>query len=127
MSELSHALADDGLSLNRTKTTILTAKHYRDYIQLQLGLADDTAGKLREIDLHFNPYSDAPEQDYDHLRDTVEKLEVQALLDAELQKSQPDAFLVAQIGRTLGLHAPDTTAQLCATLLDANNTNPPRH
>lgn len=32
LSTLSHTLADYGLSLNRTKTTILSAKHYLDYV-----------------------------------------------------------------------------------------------
>lgn len=32
LSTLSHALADYGLSLNRGKTSILSAKHYADYI-----------------------------------------------------------------------------------------------
>lgn len=38
---LSHALADYGLTLNRTKTTILTGKHFCDYVRTQLG---DTGG-----------------------------------------------------------------------------------
>lgn len=121
LSALSHALADYGLSLNRTKTIVLTAKHYIDYARTQLGTPEDEASKLREIDLHFDPYSDTADSDYEELRDTVEQLEVQALLNLELQKGQPDAFLVAQIGRTLRLHTPRVALQLCATLLDSKN------
>ncbi len=33
---LSHALADYGLTLNRTKTVFLTSKHYIDYVRTQL-------------------------------------------------------------------------------------------
>ena len=55
---LSHSLADYGLSLNRTKTTILSAKHYMDYIAAQLGEGEDESVALRELDLHFDPYSD---------------------------------------------------------------------
>jgi hypothetical protein len=46
---LSHALADYGLTLNRTKTILLTAKHYIDYVRTQLGLSGDEASKLSEI------------------------------------------------------------------------------
>ena len=46
---LSHTLADYGLTLNKTKTVMLTAKHYSDYVAAQLGSNDDEAGKLREI------------------------------------------------------------------------------
>lgn len=121
LSVLSHALADYGLSLNRTKTTVLMAKHYIDYARTQLGTPDDETSKLREIDLHFDPYSDTADSDYEQLRETVEKLEVQALLNLELQKGQPDAFLVAQIGRTLKLHTPRVALQLCTTILDSKN------
>lgn len=121
LSVLSHALADYGLSLNRTKTIVLSAKHYVDYVSTQLGASDDKAGKLREIDLHFDPYSDSPDADYEELRGTIEQLEVQVLLNLELKKGQPDAFMVAQIGRTLKLHPPHIALQLCKTLLDSNN------
>lgn len=123
LAVLSHALADYGLSLNRTKTTFLTAKHYSDYVRTQLGDSGDDASKLREIDLHFDPYSDRAEAevDYEELKETVESLEVRTLLDLELQKGQPDAFLVAQIGRTLKLHSPKVALQLCGTLLAQRN------
>lgn len=118
---LSHALADYGLSLNRTKTTFLTAKHYIDYVRTQLGGDGDDASKLREIDLHFDPYSDTAADDYEELKETVESLEVRTLLALELHKGQPDAFLVAQIGRTLKLHNPEVALQLCQTLLAPKN------
>ena len=123
LSVLSHALADYGLSLNRTKTTILRAKHYVDYVSTQLGTPDDESSALREIDLHFDPYSDSADADYSELKETVKKLDIHVLLDLELKKAQPDTFLVAQIGRTLKFHSPLIAIQLCATLLDSNNLN----
>ena len=121
LAKLSHMLADYGLTLNRTKTTFMTGRHFTDYVTAQLGIGNDEATKLREIDIHFDPYSDAPVDDYSELRDTVESLEVQTLLDLELNKAQPDTFLVAQIGRTLKLHSPAVALQLCKTLLSPRN------
>lgn len=118
---LSHALADYGLTLNRTKTTVLTGKHFSDYVRTQLGGSGEEANKLREIDLHFDPYSDTGDDDYEKLKETVESLEVRTLLDLELNKGQPDAFLVAQIGRTLKYHSPEVALQLCGTLLSPKN------
>lgn len=118
---LSHALADYGLTLNKSKTTFLTGKHFCDYVRTQLGGEDEEANKLREIDLHFDPYSDTADSDYEELKETVESLEVRTLLDLELNKAQPDAFLVAQIGRTLKLHSPSVALQLCRTLLSPRN------
>lgn len=121
LAVLSHALGDYGLTLNRTKTTLLTSKHYIDYVRAQLGGSGDEAGKLRDIDLHFDPYSDTADSDYDELKETVQSLGIRSLLNLELGKSQPDAFLVAQIGRTLKLHNPDVALQLCSTLLAPTN------
>ncbi len=118
---LSHALADYGLTLNRTKTTFLTGKHFCDYVRTQLGGESDDATKLREIDLHFDPYSDTRDDDYDELKATVESLEIRTLLDLEINKGQPDTFLVAQIGRTLKFHSPEVALQLCGTLLSPKN------
>ena len=123
LAKLSHILADYGLTLNRTKTTFLSGKHFVDYARTQLGDDEDSANALKEIDLHFDPYSDNPVDDYESLRDTVEKLDVQDLLGLELKKAQPDSFVVAQIGRTLKLHQPVVALQLIQTLLSPRNLN----
>jgi len=118
---LSFTLADYGLALNKTKTIILTSKHYCDYVKTQLGGDDEEAGKLKEINLHFDPYSDTSIEDYESLRTTVESLQVQKLLNRELEKAVPDTFLVTQISRTLSLQEPATAKQLVTTLLSKGN------
>ncbi|MDR5875889.1 RNA-directed DNA polymerase [Vreelandella gomseomensis] len=121
LSILSNALADYGLSLNRTKTTILKSQHYENFVHAQLFSEDGSASKLKEIDLHFDPYSDNPDEDYEELVDTVQKLDVQHLLGLEIHKSQPDAFLIAQISRTLKLHDTSVALNLCRVLLSPSN------
>jgi len=121
ISILSHALADYGLSLNKSKTSFLTTKHYRDYVAAQLGTTSDSGSRLREIDLHFDPYSDSAQSDYQELKETVQNIEIRTLLDLELSKGQPDTFLVAQIGRTLKYQTPAVALQLCETLLSPKN------
>lgn len=51
LSTLSHALADYGLSLNRSKTTILSAKHYRDFVSAQLGDGEESSLGSGPIDV----------------------------------------------------------------------------
>lgn len=121
LSTLSHSLADYGLSLNRTKTTILSAGHYTDYIAAQLGNGDDASTALRELDLHFDPYSDTAQGEYEQLKKSFEEIDIQFLLDLERTKSQPDNFVLAQIGRALKFQEPRVAAQLCSTLLDPKN------
>ena len=118
---LAHALMDYGLSLSRSKTTLLSKKHYQDYVAAQLGGDDVEASKLRSIDLRFDPYSDNPEEDYESLVETVETLEVRRLLNRELEKALPDSFLVTQIGRTLRLHQPMIALEIAGTLLGQQN------
>lgn len=126
LSILSHILADYGLSLNRTKTTILKFKHYTDYVKSQLGTAEpDAAGSLRDLDLYFDPYSDREQSEemYEELRDAVTAINIQLLLELELQKAQPDTYLVTQIGRAIRFHSPEVAVQICATLLAPKNLN----
>jgi hypothetical protein len=119
---LSSALADYGLTLNRTKTTFLTGKHFQDYVNTQIGSTGQEGDKLLEIDLHFDPYSDNPDAEFEELRNVVESLDIARLLNLELDKSQPDTFLVAQISRTLQLQKePSLALQLCETLLSPRN------
>lgn len=118
---LAQCLMDYGLSLNKSKTVLLSSKHYRDYVNSQLGAGDDEAAKLRTIDLKFDPYSDTPTEDYESLKETVETLEVRRLLNRELEKALPDTFLVAQIGRTMRLHEPQIALDIAATLLSSTN------
>ena len=118
---LAQCLMDYGLSLNKSKTVFLSSKHYRDYVNSQLGGDDEEAVSLRSIDLKFDPYSDHPDEDYESLKDTVETLEVRRLLNRELEKALPDTFLVAQIGRTMRLHEPTTALEIASTLLKSAN------
>jgi len=118
---LAHCLMDYGLSLNKSKTVLLTTKHYRDYVSAQLGGDDAEAAKLRTIDLKFDPYSDKPDEDYESLKETVETLQVRGLLNRELEKALPDTFLVAQIGRTMRLHEPQIALEIASTLLSGPN------
>ncbi|WP_416409031.1 RNA-directed DNA polymerase [Agrobacterium rosae] len=123
LSVLSHALADYGLTLNRSKTTFLSAGHYVDYVRAQLGEGEEASTTLRELDLHFDPYSDTAQTEYETLKDSFANIDIQFLLDLEKEKSQPDSFVLAQIGRALKFQEPQVAAQLCATLLDARNLN----
>lgn len=123
LSTLSRYLADYGLSLNRTKTTFLSSLHYKNFVTAQLSSDDEQAGKLKEIDLYFDPYTDDPHAEYEELQKAVNEIDVVSLLQAETFKSQPDSYLVAQISRTLVFQSPYAAAQLCQTLLKPSNLN----
>ena len=118
---LASALSDLGLSLNRSKTSILTTKHYSDYTNLQLHGAQGDDRRLREIDIHFDPYSDKPNKDYDQLKVTISKIDVSTIIGGEQRKAQPDRFVVSQVSRALKALDPDRAHATCMTLLSENN------
>lgn len=118
---LSHALADYGLSLNKTKTNFLAVPHYVDLVKVQLGGDDEQSNALRAIDLRFDPYSDTAEADYEELKAAVQHLDVMRLVGGELEKSQPDNFIVTQVSRTLRLLAPPVALEVCTALLTGVN------
>src|ERR1044071_2137264 len=55
----------------RTKTTLLTSRHYIDYVRTQLGGSGDEASKLVEIDFRFDPYSDTAISDISDEDDAI--------------------------------------------------------
>jgi hypothetical protein len=120
-STLSHTLADYGLSLNKTKTTIMNSRYYADYVKAQLGEGDKVVTPLHELDLHFDPYSDNALTEYSNLQDAVSEIDFEFLLNLEKEKSQPDSFIIAQISRALQFQNTSTAANLCSTLLDSKN------
>lgn len=122
LSKLSHILADYGLSLNRSKTTILKGKHYRDYVNTQLNpVEDESASILYEIDLRFDPYSDTPDDDFKSLKTAVKDLKVLSFLQKELGKTEPDKFVLTQVSRTLRFQGPQMALGICEVLLAPNN------
>lgn len=123
LASLSRSLSDYGLSLNKSKTTFLSASHYKNFISSQLNSENEQAGKLKELDIYFDPYSDDPHADYEDLKNAINDIDVVSLLETEVFKTQPDAYLVAQITRTLQYQSAHAAEQLCRTLLNPSNLN----
>ena len=118
---LANALSDLGLSLNRSKTSILTTKHYSDYVHLQLHGSHGDEQVLREIDLHFDPYSDSPAETYTELKESIEQIDISRIIRQEESKAQADPFIVSQIGRTLRFMEPNQALEISITLLSERN------
>lgn len=123
LSLLSKYLSDYGLTLNRSKTTLLSAAHYKNFVTAQLSTDGDESSKLKEVDLYYDPYSDNPAQEYEQLKSLVSEIDVIGLLRAETFKSQPDSYLVTQVARTLEFQTPHAAGLLCKTLLEPGNLN----
>jgi hypothetical protein len=118
---LAEVLANYGLSLNKSKTLLMPKAHYSELTRASMRGGDDDASSLRAIDLHFDPYSDSAVSDYESLKRAVAGIDIHRLLARETEKSVPDSFLIAQIGRTMKLHDPDDALSIARTLLAEKN------
>ena len=119
---LANALSDLGLSLNRAKTSVLSAYGFQQLLEARLGYSDQDARQLIEIDLHFDPYtSDTPHEDYDVLRETILALDIERLVRVELEKGQADPFVVSQVARSLRVMPTDRVLSLMQALLNSRN------
>lgn len=121
ISNLASALEPYGLSLNKGKTSIMNSKNYKGLVDSLLSPSNDQTGRLTEIDLHFDPYSDNPHQDYESLKGVIENIDLDSILKIELAKSQPDNFIISQISRSLGYKDPKPVLHIFRTLLNPTN------
>lgn len=124
---ISDKLFTDGLSLQKNKTRILTAKEFIDEINLLLkahqaaeeNLSDEE--KLMRIAIHFDPYSETRVDDYEKLKEQVSNVDIAGILTRELEKTRIDPTITKQA--LLALRVLDTEArkEILALLLQPEN------
>jgi len=99
-------LKNEGLSIQKAKTQILSNVEYSSQVKNILGLADSTdeddikKAKFLSLNLYFDPYSPTAKDDYDELKRKLLNFDILDLLRIELRKSK----LHFALGRQL-LHA----------------------
>jgi hypothetical protein len=96
LSEL--LLSNEGLSLQKTKTRILSAAEFlstSDFAEHPDGESpeDERTRAFRRLRVHFDPYSPTAADDYDTLIEQLSKFDVVGMLGRELVKSRIDEGL----------------------------------
>ena len=108
---LSEKLFDNqGLSLQKSKTRIMTAAEFRATNPLKHHEADPAPEKegeaaaaahkgsqLLQFSLRFDPYSPTADEDYEHLRKEIRKFDIIGLLKQELAKSRIHTALARKV------------------------------
>lgn len=129
--EASRALLDnEGLSLNRNKTRLLTADEFRRqsvFAESEAAESSDESEKKRfySIHLRFDPYSSTAEEDYEKLAKTVREFDLLGMLERELVKSRADRFALAQLIKALRFMDEEQRSDAVATLAaNLENTFP---
>ena len=124
---LSEKLFNEGLSLQKNKTRILTAKEFLDETKLliksdqidEVNLTEEE--KLLRLSIHFDPYSDTRVDDYKNLKEQVAKVDVAGILGRELEKTRIDPIVAKQAISAIRVLEPDAQKEIIGSLLQIEN------
>lgn len=98
---LCEKLSNDQLALQKGKTKIISSEEFRDIHQfLDPKPVDDKNSddeqKLLNISVRFDPYSPTAEEDYEHLKEAIQKIDIIGILSKEVNKSVIDQTVTKQ-------------------------------
>lgn len=91
-------LANEGLSLQKTKTRIMTSKEFLSTSEFSSpeeseAQIDSEERAFQRLRVYYDPYSQTAEQDYEKLKEELSKFDIVGMLGRELSKSRIDESL----------------------------------
>src|SRR4029450_7724183 len=118
-------LSNEGLSLQKAKTRILTAAEFRAGSDLAQPPTDDDSDLLRRearsfitFSLRFDPYSPNAVEEYERLKEEVSKFDIVGLLGRELKKTRVHPALTKKLLAAIRYLSPTAQNELVKSLLD---------
>lgn len=117
-------LRNDGLSLQKNKTRIMTSAEYLSTLDppdAPLG----SAARFLGVHLHFDPYSATAEEDYERLKAQIDEFDILALLRAEMNKGRIHSALTRRLIASLGYLDETPRRQAVLSLLENIETLAP--
>jgi hypothetical protein len=124
---LSEKLFNEGLSLQKNKTRILTSKEFLDEAKLLVKsdqIDEDNLSeedKLLRLSIHFDPYSDTRVDDYQNLKEQVAQVDVAGILGRELEKTRIDPTVTKQAISAIRVLEVDAQRHIIESLLQIEN------
>jgi hypothetical protein len=124
---LSEKLFNEGLSLQKAKTRILSAKEFKDEISLLLRAQQTEEenvteeDKLLRLSINFDPYSETRVDDYQLLKSQVSKVDIAGILARELEKTRIDSTVTKQAISALRVVDPEPRKGILSLLLHSDN------
>ena len=123
---LSEKLFHESLSLQKTKTQVLTSVEFADFNKyIDHALGDNSAAteeaKLLSVSIRFDPYSPTAEEDYTTLKEAVGNINILSILTKEVGKTTIDQTVTRQAInalRVLDVHLQEKALQV---LLEPDN------
>lgn len=95
-------LANEGLSLQKTKTRILSSAEFLSTSEFIESVDDENDEEkivrtFRRLRIHYDPYSPTAEEDYKKLADELKKFDIVGMLGRELAKSRIDEGITRRL------------------------------
>lgn len=115
---------NEGLSLQRSKTRIMTSSEFISATRPQ-DPRPGSAAKFLSLHLYYDPYSATAEEDYEALKEQLNEFDVLGLLRAELFKGRVDAALTRKLVSALKHMHEVPKRQAIQSLLDNIDTLTP--
>jgi hypothetical protein len=110
-------LRNEGLTLQKTKTRIMTSREYQSALDPVVP-DKGTAAAFLNLHVHFDPYSATADDDYEQLKAQLTEFDVLGLLRTELTKSRVHAALVRRLVAAIQFMDPGTQEQALLSLLE---------
>jgi hypothetical protein len=117
-------LRNEGLSLQKSKTRIMTSSEYLSTLDPP-SPPEGSAARFLGIHLHFDPYSSTAEEDYEALKAQIEEFDIVGLLRAELSKGRVHMALTRRLVTALSYLDDLPRKQAVISLLDNLDTLAP--
>lgn len=132
LTELSELLLrNEGLALSKAKTRVMSRAEFLSTVALD-GDDEETTAELtpeqrsqrtraRELlglTLRFDPYSPTAEEDYESLKEAVERIDIIDLFMMELSKPRIDPRLTRKLLRALRAAEPAAKAHICTSIVE---------
>ncbi|GGL42250.1 RNA-directed DNA polymerase [Nocardia jinanensis] len=110
-------LRNEGLSLQKTKTRIMTSAEYLSTLDPPEAVRG-SAARFLGLHLHYDPYSATADDDYENLKNKIEEFDILALLRAEMDKGRIHTALTRRLVSSLSYLDPVPRRQAALSLLE---------
>ena len=112
----------EGLSLQKSKTRIMSSEEYLSILGAQHdddGADAATYKKFMSLKLHFDPYSESAQEDYEQLKKSLAQFDIVGMLSREIRKTQVEESVVRKLVRSIR-HLDLASKNACIASLSEN-------
>jgi hypothetical protein len=117
-------LRNEGLSLQKSKTRIMTSPEYLSTLDPPEP-PEGSAARFLGLHIHYDPYSATAEEDYERLKSQIEEFDILGLLRAELNKGRVHTALTRRLVSALSYLDVVSRRQAVISLLENLETLAP--